>query len=532
MGNYFRYFAPRFRIAGLLPGTQAAILASNEFFDDASVVAESSGLADGSGSGSASVTAKANTQAAETGAAITAAAAQAIANTGGSSSGQSTTSAQVVGIGGSTWTKHPYTSMSVNVDGYWVYIPAGAGPQSSCIISFHGLGEQGDGGPTDLDKVITQGFAKLVNDRMNTGAEFPYDCICVFPQYIGTPLSGFFFQNVINYVKANFTFDESKLHITGYSNGAACVVNWWEVGTLTDVASCSITSTSLGYSGTAAPRVVAANMPCLFNHGTEDSGFTAYQKSVDWRDGLNALGINPQSVLDDMPGEGHNVDETVWDWTWYQPVPGKTQFEWHDQYSRVPATNTSGAASGASSTSANAQAKAAAQGQASAIADTGAAPKATANTSGSAAGSSTASIDIGSVTENTSGQADGTGSGSAGASARANASGSASGTGEGAAAAQASANASGSADGSSSASANAEAVVVVNTSGYADGVSVATVNAIAIVVTRQEIALSSKINSQVSRVSSITGIAVKSKVRLAKNSESEISSTLSISSRV
>jgi poly(3-hydroxybutyrate) depolymerase len=455
----------------------------DEFFYDGGDVSETSGLAEGLGSGSALAIAQANTQAAEAGTAITAAVAQALANTGGSSAGQSTTSGQAQALSGATWTKHPYTSMAANVDGYWVFTPLGAGLQSSCVIHFHGSGAQGDGGPTQLDLLINFGFAKLVNDRMNTAFEFPYDSILIFPQYIGTPLSGVAFQNVINYVKANFTFDQSKLHISGYSLGAGCIANWWENGDLQDVASCSLLATSLGYSSTAAPRVVAANMPCLFNHGTLDGGVTAYQKSVDWRDGLNALGITPLSVLDDMPGEGHSIEITVWDWTWYQPVAGKTQFEWHDQYQRVPATETSGTATGSASTSANPGARAAASGNVNGVASPSAQPGATANTSGLSQGSSQAEINVGVNNQYTTGAAAG-GSSTSGDP-------------------DANANAAGNADGLANTSAQAQASAVVDTSGYADGVSSASGHAEALILIPQVISVKSAIKPIFSRESGI-----------------------------
>jgi poly(3-hydroxybutyrate) depolymerase len=462
----------------------------DEFFSLNEII-NVNGVADGLSVTSAAAGASAAAAGLADGFANTSAQGAASASVSGSANGQATTSAQVEGLGGSTWTKYPYTSMSTNVDGYWVYMPAGAGPQSACIISFHGLGEQGDGGPTDLDKVITQGFAKLVNDRMNTGAEFPYDCICIFPQYIGTPLSGFFFQNVINYVKANFTFDESKLHITGYSNGAACVVNWWEVGTLSDVASCSIVSTSLGYSGSAAARLVAARMPVLLNHGTLDSGFTAYQKSVDWRDGLNALNISPPAVLDDMPDEGHNVDETVYDWTWYNPVSGLTQLQWHQQYQRVPGTDTSGSASGGSTTSAIPQARAAAAAAANGVASTSGVPAAKANTSGAAQGSSQAEINVGVDNKYTSGSADGSSSASANAGANAETTG----------------------DGDGSAQTQGQAAAVQNTSGFADGVSSGNAYPQAIIIIPQV-------------------ITVKSRIKPIFSRESEIDSTINLSSKI
>lgn len=455
---------------------------ADEFFLDTDI-SSVQGLASGIADTSAVPGAQASSAGLADGLADTSALPGARAGTSGAANGSSTTAGQAQALSGASWTKHPYTSMAQNVDGYWVFIPPNVSANSACIISFHGIGEQGDGGPTQLDLVITQGFAKLVNDRMNTGAEFPYDCICVFPQYIGTPLSGSFFQSVINYVKANFTFDHSKLHITGYSNGAACVVNWWEVGTLTDVASCSIVATSLGYSGTAATRLVAARMPVLLNHGTLDTGFTAFQKSVDWRDGLNALNISPLSVLDDMLGEGHNVDETVYDWTWYNPVSGLTQLQWHLQYQRVPATDTSGAAAGSASTSASPQARAAAAANANGSASTAADPDAIANTSGLAQGTSQAEINVGVDNRYTAGEAAGGSSTSADPGA--------------------SANTTADADGIANTSAQAQASAVVDTSGYADGVSSASGHAEALILIPQVISVKSAIKPIFSRESGI-----------------------------
>jgi len=419
----------------------------------------------------------------------------ATANTGGSSAGQSTTSAQAQALGGSSWVKHANSPLATNIGGYWMFTPAGAGPETPMLICLHGLGDQGDGSSSQLDLIITHGFAKLINDRLNTALAFQENIICIFPQYIGTPISGYYIQNMIDYVKANFTFDHTKLHLSGYSNGAACVVNWWEVGNLEDVASCSLVATSLGYSSTAAPRVKAVNMPCLFNHGTLDTGLTDFQQSVGWRDGLNALGISPLAVLDDMPGEYHNVDITVYDWTWYNPVSGLTQLQWHLQYQRVPGTDTSGSASGTSTATATVRATINTTAVASGTSSASAAARSIASTTGAASGTSTASIYIGITTINTSGASSGTSATSLSVIGRANVLAAASGTTISQALAIAICNTAAASGGSSVAFALSQYATIVNTSGLADGVSSASLNAFGLLIIPQIISASSRIRS-------------------------------------
>jgi hypothetical protein len=243
--------------------------------------------------------------------------------------------------------------MTTNVGGFWLYTPTGASASSDCLIFLHGMGDQGSGSSSDLNILITQGLCKIVNDTMGTAFEFPHDCILVFPQYTGGTPTLFRVQGIIDYVKANITFDQNKLHLSGYSLGAAGVTGWWEIGDLSDVASCSITATPSTYYESGAVNVVAYNMPTLFLHGTLDVHPTAYAYSVNWVNELNADGVNPASVLFSVTNEGHNIDETVYDYRSYQVEPGKNLIEWHQQFSRASGS-TSGASSGVATVTGNA----------------------------------------------------------------------------------------------------------------------------------------------------------------------------------
>lgn len=235
-----------------------------------------------------------------------------------------------------TWVKHPDVTLATNVYGYWQFTPDGANENTPLLIFWHGSGEQGGGNSTDLDKLTTQSLPKLINDNMGTGNEFPHHCIVICPQYVGTPLGGFAFQSVINWVRANKTFDHSKLHLAGYSLGGACIANWWDVGTLEHVASCYLIAPSLTYFANAGARLAASGMPILFSHGDGDTGFTAYSNSTGWVTNLTADGVLPTPILDTLPGEGHNIDELVHNWTNYYPVTnGQDAIEWQLQFQRI-----------------------------------------------------------------------------------------------------------------------------------------------------------------------------------------------------
>jgi poly(3-hydroxybutyrate) depolymerase len=245
-----------------------------------------------------------------------------------------------------TWTKYAATPMATNVGGYYLYTPTGANSSTACIIALHGLGEQGSGSTTDLDLLETEGLSQLVHDNMGTGFEFPYNSLVVFPQYTGGAPTLFRVQGIIDYVKANLTFDQNKLHLTGLSLGAQGVTNWWDIGDLTDIASCSVLSTPSTYYEGGANNAVASDMPIWFIHGDADENpFCHPTNSTRWVNGyetngwagLNGLGITPATKLTLVADGGHNIYNIVYDWNNWEDG-GQTLIEWHLTNSRSSAT--------------------------------------------------------------------------------------------------------------------------------------------------------------------------------------------------
>jgi poly(3-hydroxybutyrate) depolymerase len=242
-----------------------------------------------------------------------------------------------------TWVKYPNTTMTTNVGGYYLYTPTGANSSTACIIALHGLGEQGSGSSTDLGLLETEGLSEIIHSNMGTGFEFPYDSLVVFPQYTGGAPTLFRVQGIIDYVKANLTFDQNKLHLTGLSLGAQGVTNWWDIGDLTDIASCSVLSTPSTYYENGANNCVAADMPIWFIHGDADENpFCPPTNSTRWVNGfvdngwagLNGLGITPATKLTLVAGGSHNVYNTVYNWNNWTDG-GQTLIQWHLTNSRA-----------------------------------------------------------------------------------------------------------------------------------------------------------------------------------------------------
>jgi hypothetical protein len=242
------------------------------------------------------------------------------------------------------FTKRASTPMTTNVGGFWEYLPAGynTGTQYPVIIGFHGQGKQGSGSSTDLEALKTEGISGVI---WAYGGTFPYNAIVICPQYQGGYPPGFLIQNVINYVKANYSVNPNKIYLTGYSLGGAIVDNWGADGTITDIAAMVVVAGAAGYNQTVANRYKSFQMPFWFLHATFD-GTVTVQKSRDWVNGLNAApSIVPPAIITELPSPaGHNIDQAVYDWSVL--YGGKNVYDFLFQYDRSQGYGGSGGGGG------------------------------------------------------------------------------------------------------------------------------------------------------------------------------------------
>ena len=136
-----------------------------------------------------------------------------------------------------TFSARPGVNMSTNVHGFYEYLPQGYDPGGSTtypvIIAFHGYGERGDGGATDLAKIIQPG--KGLASLLNTGS-FPssftvnsqtYRFIILCPQVQASfpDVSEGDVDQVISYAINNYKTDINRIYLTGLSMGGGLV---WE----------------------------------------------------------------------------------------------------------------------------------------------------------------------------------------------------------------------------------------------------------------------------------------------------------------
>lgn len=214
-----------------------------------------------------------------------------------------------------TWTAKSGFTMALNVGGYYEWLPATYNGTNKLpvIIAFHGAGEQGNG-TSQLVNVLNTGIPQLIN---NSGSPtYPYEAIVICPQYNGF-LSGFSVNNVINYVRSNYSVDTNRIHITGLSMGGGIISDWGEVGDLYKVATIVPVCPASSYNASFAPRMAYYGRPYYYFHATDD-GVVSYANSSGWVSGLNTLGISPAALLYtfpsvDYPGtSGHNIWNTVY----------------------------------------------------------------------------------------------------------------------------------------------------------------------------------------------------------------------------
>ncbi len=371
MDKYFSKYKPRFRATLIMSQpTKAAEIVAAEYFGEQQVVAEMQGEGDGVATGAGELSgigaidglaqgvASGVGQLSGDGDISGLVSAQASGSATAAGSGNIQGSGQGVGAGSGTlsvqpaaasWTAKPGVAVSSAVNGYWEFLPQGwnTGPKPALIV-FHGSGEQGNG-TTQLNNILTQGLPKLINDRWGTGNSFPHDMIVICVQYVGSPPGLYAVNDTINWVIANYDVDPDSVHVTGYSLGAAGVLGWTDLGDLSHVASLSSVATSQSYFANGGNNIVNSNLATIFIHGANDVFPTSYSFSVGWRDSINALSPAIPAVLVTVPGQGHNIDEIVYDWLSFEVATGMDVFEWHLDNSRLPDEYIRGTAAGSAS---------------------------------------------------------------------------------------------------------------------------------------------------------------------------------------
>jgi predicted esterase len=234
-----------------------------------------------------------------------------------------------------TWTARQGVSMSSGTNGFYEYLPAGYSnaTQYPVIIYMHGIGELGNG-TTQLSLLLNNAIPMMIQ---NYG--FPYNAIVICPQFNVAYAGGFTVNNIISYVKNNYSVNSARITLTGMSMGGAVVLDWADVGNLDQIAGIAALCPASVPQTVLVNNYKAANMPMWFFHGNQDLGFTAYSNSVSWVNQLNASpSIVPQARLTTLLNFGHNIWNTVYDYS-YDIGNGQNLYQWLLAQYRGPAGN-------------------------------------------------------------------------------------------------------------------------------------------------------------------------------------------------
>jgi predicted peptidase len=105
-------------------------------------------------------------------------------------------------------------------NGFWEYLPPGYGDgvKRPLLAFFHGVGENGSGNATDLNKVLAQGPPKLINANQWPGAR-PFVVLSMQHAGGGCPATTEI-HDFYTFAMTTYQVDPARIYITGLSCGA------------------------------------------------------------------------------------------------------------------------------------------------------------------------------------------------------------------------------------------------------------------------------------------------------------------------
>lgn len=173
--------------------------------------------------------------------------------------------------------------------GYAEYVPPTYTGATSwpLIIAFHGDGEQGTGNSSDIGKVDDNGLPKQVNlDQWDPAHRF----IVLSPQMNSSTRTAANVREFIQFAKANYRVDTTRIYLTGLSGGGGPLYRYLDSYAGGEAA--AVIPISAVYSFNTAAACGWKNVPTWFFHGSADTTVTSNNSKVAF-DNLNACSPAP-----------------------------------------------------------------------------------------------------------------------------------------------------------------------------------------------------------------------------------------------
>jgi predicted peptidase len=191
--------------------------------------------------------------------------------------------------------------------GYAEYVPAAYASQSGwpLIIALNGNGQTGTGNAVDIQKIDDDGLPKLINaGTWDTNKRF----VVLAPQMNWETRTGAKVNEFIQFAKANYKIDSSRIYLTGLSGGGGPLFSYLENYSGGEVAALVPISTVYSFSGAPAPCMWKAVPTWLF-FGENDGSAQVFSNATAPFDGLKTCSpapiVTPRLTV--FTGVGHDA---------------------------------------------------------------------------------------------------------------------------------------------------------------------------------------------------------------------------------
>jgi predicted peptidase len=233
--------------------------------------------------------------------------------------------------------------ISANIFGYYEALPAHyqqTNQKYPVIFFFQGGGQYGDG-HTHLDTVLADGIGKLLRDKIFppsfTVASGTFSFIVIIPQLVKKINDNSELDSLINYAKAKYRIDSSRVYLSGFSMGGKQVCDYaaykpLEIAAVTSMSGMPGMTASLDGKCKA---IADARLPLWQFHAKNDSAWK-YTESVKFISTINNFNpaVPPKFTLFEKGERRLNHDS----WTKASDPAykedGKNIYEWMLGYTR------------------------------------------------------------------------------------------------------------------------------------------------------------------------------------------------------
>jgi len=199
-------------------------------------------------------------------------------------------------------------------NGYWEYLPPGYGDGTKrpLLVFWHGVGEDGSGSATDLNKVLAHGPPKLINLNQWPSSR-PF--VVLSPQHgpSGCPTADEI-HDFIAFGIGNYDVDTARVYLTGLSCGA--LGSWSYLGKYQgqQVVAAALIAGNASTAYNAAGCALLNSVALWSFHGDDDQSVLIGPDTMGMNNFKACPGMHKDALYDIFPGADHQTSwEIVYD---------------------------------------------------------------------------------------------------------------------------------------------------------------------------------------------------------------------------